>query len=47
MRNPIPRSPRGRLILLGVLLAVFAALVAWHHPEFNLAEEAFAAVSWF
>jgi uncharacterized membrane protein YbhN (UPF0104 family) len=47
MRNPIPRSPRGRLILLGVLLAVFAALVAWHHPEFNLVEEAFAAVSWF
>jgi uncharacterized membrane protein YbhN (UPF0104 family) len=47
MRNPIPRSPRGRLILLGVLLVVFAALVAWHHPEFNLVEEAFAAVSWF
>jgi uncharacterized membrane protein YbhN (UPF0104 family) len=47
MRNPLPRSTRGRLILLGVLLAVSAALVAWHHPEFNLLEDAFTAVSWF
>jgi uncharacterized membrane protein YbhN (UPF0104 family) len=47
MRNPIPRSPRGRLILLVVLLGVLAALVTWHHPEFNLIEDAFAAVSWF
>jgi uncharacterized membrane protein YbhN (UPF0104 family) len=47
MRNPIPRSTRGRLILLGALLAIAAALVAWHHPELNLVEDAFAAVSWF
>jgi uncharacterized membrane protein YbhN (UPF0104 family) len=47
MRNPIPRSTRGRVILLAVLLGVLAALLAWHHPEFNLIEDAFAAVSWF
>jgi uncharacterized membrane protein YbhN (UPF0104 family) len=47
MRNPIPRSTRGRVILLGVLLAVSAALVTWHHPEFNLVENAFDAVSWY
>jgi uncharacterized membrane protein YbhN (UPF0104 family) len=47
MRNPMPRSPRGRLILLGVLLAIFAALIVWHHPELNLLEDAFTAVSWF
>jgi uncharacterized membrane protein YbhN (UPF0104 family) len=47
MRNPIPRNTRGRLILIGVLLVVLAALIAWHHPEFDLLGDAFAAVSWF
>ena len=47
MRNPMPRSPRGRLILLGVLLAILAALIVWHHPELSLVEDAFTAVSWF
>jgi uncharacterized membrane protein YbhN (UPF0104 family) len=47
MRNPIPRSTRGRLILIGVLLLILAALLAWHHPELNLVEDAFDAVSWY
>ena len=47
MHNPIPRSTRGRLILIGVLLLVFAALLVWHHPELNLVENAFEAVSWY
>jgi uncharacterized membrane protein YbhN (UPF0104 family) len=47
MRNPIPRNIRSRLILIGVLLVVLAALIAWHHPEFDLLGDAFAAVSWF
>jgi uncharacterized membrane protein YbhN (UPF0104 family) len=47
MRIPIPRSTRGRVALIAVLLAIFAGLVAWHHPEFSLIGDAFRAVSWF
>jgi uncharacterized membrane protein YbhN (UPF0104 family) len=47
MRIPLPRSTRGRMALIAVLLAIFAGLVAWHHPEFSLIGDAFRAVSWF
>jgi uncharacterized protein (TIRG00374 family) len=33
--------------LIAGLLAMLAALLVWHHPELDLLEEAFQAVSWF
>src|SRR4029450_11082110 len=32
---------------LSALLAIPLALLVWHHPELDLLEEAFQAVSWF
>jgi uncharacterized protein (TIRG00374 family) len=47
MHIPIPRSRWGRVALIAGLLAILAALLVWHHPELDLLEEAFQAVSWF
>jgi uncharacterized membrane protein YbhN (UPF0104 family) len=47
MNIPIPRSTRGRVMLIATLLAILAALLVWHHPEFGLLAGAFRAVSWF
>jgi uncharacterized protein (TIRG00374 family) len=47
MTIPIPRSTRGRVALLAVLLAILVGLLVWHHPEFDLLADAFRAVSWF
>jgi uncharacterized protein (TIRG00374 family) len=47
MHIPIPRSRWGRVALIAGLLAMLAALLVWHHPELDLLEEAFQAVSWF
>jgi uncharacterized membrane protein YbhN (UPF0104 family) len=47
MTIPIPRSTRGRVALIAVLLAILVGLLVWHHPEFGLVAEAFRAVSWF
>jgi uncharacterized membrane protein YbhN (UPF0104 family) len=47
MTIPIPRSTRGRVALLAVLLAILVGLLVWHHPELDLLSDAFRAVSWF
>jgi uncharacterized protein (TIRG00374 family) len=47
MRLPIPASSAGRVALVASLLAILAALLVWHHPNFSLIGDAFRAVSWF
>jgi uncharacterized protein (TIRG00374 family) len=47
MNIPVPRSTRGRVALIAVLLAILAGLLVWHHPEVSLLVDAFRAVSWF
>ncbi|HEX5467720.1 MAG TPA: lysylphosphatidylglycerol synthase transmembrane domain-containing protein [Gaiellaceae bacterium] len=46
MRAPIPHSRTARLALLGVVIAIAVALVAWHGPDRRLIADAFQAVSW-